>query len=93
MVSVELKGGISAVKAFLTALTNGPAKVFSLAESLGGFETLAAHPATMTHRSMSPEAREIAGIKDSLVRFSIGLEDVDDLIPALDEALNHAQLG
>ncbi|HBI18019.1 MAG TPA: O-succinylhomoserine (thiol)-lyase, partial [Brevundimonas sp.] len=61
---------------------------FTLAESLGGVESLIAHPATMTHAAMTPEQRATAGIGDGLVRLSVGLEHVEDLIgdlfPALD---------
>ena len=58
-------------------------EVFSLAESLGGIESLVAHPATMTHASMSPDARRVAGISDSLLRLSIGLEGEADLLADL----------
>jgi len=61
---------------------------FTLAESLGGVESLVAHPASMTHASMTPEARERAGITDSVVRLSIGIEDPEDLIADLDEVLS-----
>jgi cystathionine gamma-synthase len=70
-----------------------PAKIatalqtFTLAESLGGVESLIAHPASMTHAGMAPEARAIAGISDALFRLSIGLEHVDDLIADLEQAL------
>ena len=57
---------------------------FTLAESLGGVESLVAHPASMTHASMTPEARRRAGITDSVVRLSIGIEDPEDLIADLD---------
>jgi cystathionine beta-lyase len=63
-------------------------KLFSLAESLGGVESLVDHPASMTHASMSPEAREEAGISDSLVRFSVGIEDEGDLIEDLEKRLS-----
>ena len=62
-------------------------KLCSLAESLGGVETLISHPATMTHASMPPEVREQIGITDGLVRLSVGIEDVEDLIADLDAAL------
>jgi cystathionine gamma-synthase len=67
--------------------------VFTLAESLGGVESLVAHPATMTHSSMTPEARASAGIKDNLLRLSIGLEDEADLIDDLTQALAVAAKG
>jgi cystathionine gamma-lyase len=61
--------------------------VFSLAESLGGVESLAGHPATMTHAAIPKEVREKAGVVDSLIRLSVGIEDVDDLISDLEQAL------
>jgi cystathionine gamma-synthase len=60
---------------------------FTLAESLGGVESLVAHPASMTHASMTPEARQRAGITDGVIRLSIGIEDPQDLIADLAEAL------
>jgi cystathionine gamma-synthase len=63
-------------------------KVFSLAESLGGVESLIAHPATMTHASMTPEARATAGISESLVRLSVGIESAEDLVHDLTRALD-----
>ena len=74
MLSVELDGGVDAVRAFLDGL-----QCFTLAESLGGVESLIAHPATMTHAAMSPEARAAAGIGDGLLRLSVGIEHADDL--------------
>ena len=62
-------------------------KIFSLAESLGGVESLAGHPATMTHASIPPEERKKAGLKDSLIRLSVGIEDPEDLIADLEMAL------
>ena len=82
MLSVELRGGIDAVRAFAESL-----EIFTLAESLGGVESLIAHPALMTHAAMDPEARRTAGIGDGLVRLSIGLEHEDDLIADLAQAL------
>jgi len=61
--------------------------VLTLAESLGGVESLIAHPATMTHADMGKEARQAAGIKDSLLRLSVGLEHGDDLLADLGRAL------
>jgi len=84
MMSFELKGGLDAVKTVLDAVD-----LFSLAESLGGIESLIVHPASMTHAAMSPEAQATAGITGGLLRLSIGLEDADDLIKALDRALSH----
>ena len=82
MVSIELKGGIEAVKSFVRRI-----KVFSLAESLGGPASLAEHPATMSHASMPKDFREKVGIIEGLIRLSIGLENVDDLIDDLRQAL------
>jgi cystathionine beta-lyase/cystathionine gamma-synthase len=62
-------------------------KLCSLAESLGGVETLISHPATMTHASVPPETRQRIGITDGLIRISVGIEDVEDLIADLDQAL------
>jgi cystathionine gamma-synthase len=62
-------------------------ELFVLAESLGGVESLVAHPATMTHASMSPEARHAAGISDSLLRLSVGLESEADLLADLARGL------
>ena len=63
-------------------------KLFSLAESLGGVESLIGHPATMTHASIPIEERRKTGVLDSLIRLSVGIEDVDDLIEDLKIALN-----
>ncbi|MGQ4661589.1 O-succinylhomoserine (thiol)-lyase [Lysobacter sp. F6437] len=82
MLSVELEGGESAVRAFLEGL-----QCFTLAESLGGVESLVAHPATMTHAAMSAEARDAAGIGDGLLRLSVGIEHVDDLVADIAAAL------
>jgi len=65
----------------------GKTKIFALAESLGGVESLVSHPASMTHGSIPKEVREKAGLKDSLIRLSIGIEDSDDLISDIDQAL------
>ena len=82
MVSCELRGDLGNVRAFLDALS-----CFSLAESLGGVESLVAHPASMTHAAMDETARRVAGITDTLVRLSIGIEDAEDLVRDLDTAL------
>ena len=74
-----------AVRAFLDGL-----RCFTLAESLGGVESLVAHPATMTHAAMSPEARANAGIGDGLLRLSVGIEHADDLLADLSDALARA---
>ena len=83
MMSFELAGGVEAVQRFVRAV-----KVITLAESLGGVESLVAHPATMTHVDMGPEARARAGISDGLLRLSIGLEHVDDLLAGLEAGLS-----
>ena len=62
-------------------------KLFALAESLGGVESLIGHPATMTHASIPKEVREKSGVVDSLIRLSVGIEDVSDLIEDLKQAL------
>jgi cystathionine beta-lyase/cystathionine gamma-synthase len=62
-------------------------KVFSLAESLGGVESLLNHPATMTHASIPKEEREKAGVTDGLIRLSVGIEDIEDLIADLKQAI------
>jgi cystathionine gamma-synthase len=82
MLSFELDGGELAARAFTQGLAH-----ISLAESLGGVESLLAHPATMTHASMSAEARASAGITDGLLRLSIGLESADDLIDDISAGL------
>jgi cystathionine gamma-lyase/cystathionine beta-lyase len=85
MVSFELSGGMATVNAVIGGL-----RIFSLAESLGGADSLVEHPATMSHASMSPDARLTAGITDEVVRLSIGLENPEDLIEDLEGALRHA---
>ena len=82
VVSFELKEGVKAVNNFLRRI-----KIFSLAESLGGVVSLAEHPATMSHASMPKDYREKVGITDGLIRLSVGLENVDDLIEDLGQAL------
>ena len=62
-------------------------KIFSLAESLGGVESLIGHPATMTHAAIPKEEREKSGVVDALIRLSVGIEDADDLIEDLNQAL------
>ena len=85
MISFELDGGEAAVRAFVDGL-----KYFTLAESLGGVESLVAHPATMTHAAMSPEARAKAGISDGLLRLSVGIELAEDLLADLQAGLARA---
>ena len=63
-------------------------KIFTLAESLGGVESLCGHPASMTHASIPREEREKSGLSDSLIRLSVGIEDSDDLIQDLRQAIN-----
>ncbi|MBV9571026.1 MAG: cystathionine gamma-synthase [Alphaproteobacteria bacterium] len=83
IVTVVLKRDLAGTKRFLERC-----RLFTLAESLGGVESLIEHPAIMTHASVPPEKRDILGISDSLVRLSCGVEDADDLIADLDQALN-----
>jgi cystathionine gamma-synthase len=83
MLSFELTGGVEAVRQLVETLD-----AFTLAESLGGVESLIAHPATMTHAAMTPEARVVAGITDGLLRLSVGLEHEDDLIADLVQGLD-----
>jgi cystathionine gamma-synthase len=85
MLSFELRGGEDALRAFLDGL-----QCITLAESLGGVESLVAHPATMTHAAMAPEARRAAGISDTLLRLSVGIEDIADLLRHLRAALVRA---
>jgi len=82
MISVRLKGGADAARRLLTGT-----ELFSLAESLGGVESLIGHPATMTHASIPAEVRAARGVDDGLVRLSVGIEDVDDLRDDLRRAL------
>ena len=82
MISVVLKGGLSSATNFLER-TN----IFSLAESLGGVESLIEHPAIMTHASIPAEIREEIGISDGLVRLSVGIESIEDLLEDIDNAL------
>jgi cystathionine gamma-lyase len=83
IISIDLKGGFEAARKMLEAC-----QLFSLAESLGGVESLINHPAVMTHASVPPEKRREIGISDSLVRLSVGVEDVNDLINELDSVLH-----
>ena len=85
MLSLELEGGEACVRAFLDGL-----QCFTLAESLGGVESLVAHPATMTHAAMAPQARAAAGIGDGLLRLSVGIEHADDLVADITAALARA---
>jgi cystathionine gamma-synthase len=85
LISFELAGGEAAVRRLVDGL-----QCFSLAESLGGVESLVAHPATMTHAAMDNEAKQLAGITPGLLRLSIGIEHADDLIADLIAALDRA---
>jgi cystathionine gamma-synthase len=85
MLSFEIAGGTGAVRRFVETV-----ELFTLAESLGGIESLVSHSATMTHASMTAEARRAAGISDSLIRLSIGLENEADLLADLARGLDAA---
>lgn len=85
MLSIVLKGGLERTRTLLESLT-----LFSLAESLGGVESLVNHPSTMTHASIPKDRREGLGITDSLVRFSVGIEDRKDLLADLEQALERS---
>ncbi|AMV28881.1 Cystathionine beta-lyase [Gemmata sp. SH-PL17] len=85
MISLKLHGGIPAAQLFLTRT-----KLFSLAESLGGVESLVCHPTTMTHASIPKDVREARGVDDGLIRLSVGIEDVADLRADLERALTTA---
>ncbi|MFG0258360.1 MAG: trans-sulfuration enzyme family protein [Phycisphaerales bacterium JB043] len=82
MITAFLRGGLEDARRFLERV-----EIFALAESLGGVESLIEHPAIMTHASVPPEQREALGISDTLIRFSIGVEDTDDLIEDIERAL------
>ncbi|HOP20252.1 MAG TPA: PLP-dependent transferase, partial [Amphiplicatus sp.] len=82
MITVFLKGGLDAAKAMLERV-----ELFTLAESLGGVESLIEHPGIMTHASIPPERRKELGVDDALVRISVGVEDVEDLRHDLDQSL------
>ena len=86
IITLELAGGTEAVKRFVDGM-----QFFSLAESLGGVESLVAHPASMTHAAMAPEARAAAGLVDGLLRLSIGIEAEEDLRADLAAALQRAR--
>lgn len=85
MLSFEVKGGVEGGRRLMDAV-----KLATLAVSLGGVETLISHPASMTHASMGKEARLASGISDGLVRYSVGIENVEDLIADLEQALAKA---
>ena len=83
MITIFLKGGLEESRRFLEAV-----RIFALAESLGGVESLIEHPAIMTHASVPPDRRAALGISDSLIRLSVGIEDVADLLADLTQALD-----
>ena len=83
MISIVLKGGLDSATKFLEKT-----EIFSLAESLGGVESLIEHPAIMTHASIPKEVREAIGISDGLVRLSVGIESIEDLIEDIDKSLD-----
>ena len=85
MLSFDLKGGRRAGKRFVEGV-----RVARLAVSLGGLETLVQHPASMTHGPLTEAERRTSGIADGLVRVSVGLEDIDDLVEDFDAALRRA---
>lgn len=87
MVSFELVGGEAAVPQFLHGL-----RCFTLAESLGGVESLVAHPCSMTHASMTPEQQQAAGITEGLLRLSVGIEAAEDLVSDLRAALDRVEI-
>jgi cystathionine beta-lyase/cystathionine gamma-synthase len=82
MISFEVRGGLEAARAVVERT-----RLFTLAESLGGVESLIELPAAMTHASIPPEIRRASGVADGLVRISVGIEDLADLISDLDQAL------
>ncbi len=86
MIAFRLEGGVENVKAFLSGL-----KIISLAESLGGVESLICHPSTMTHAAMTIEEQTVAGISQNLLRLSVGIENVDDLIADLERCFKQCQ--
>jgi len=82
MITFYIKGGVKEATKFLQSV-----KVFCLAESLGGYESLCEHPGLMTHASVPAEQREVLGISDTLIRLSVGIEDEEDLLADIDQAL------
>ena len=85
MIAFRIKGGYTAASKFLESM-----KVFALGESLGGVESLAEHPAKMTHSSLPPEERRKLGITDDLIRLSVGVEATEDLVEDVRQALEAA---
>ncbi len=88
MISFELEGGMEAGRLLMDGV-----RLAALAVSLGGVESLIEHPASMTHASISPEDRRLSGFSDGLVRYSVGIEDVEDLIADLRQALDTVSAG
>jgi cystathionine gamma-synthase len=88
MVSFEVNGGIQEVHQVLRRV-----KIFAVAESLGGVESLISHSVSMTHVSMNPELRAKAGINERVLRLSVGIEDPEDLLADLDQALQFKALA
>lgn len=86
MVTFAIAGGLPEANALLEST-----RIFALAESLGGVESLIEHPTTMSHASMRPEQRLAAGLTDNVIRLSVGIENIDDLIEDLEQALNVAR--
>jgi len=84
MMSFGVKGGYEAGKKMMDHV-----KLALLAVSLGGIESLIQHPASMTHAKLTREAKQLAGITDELVRYSVGIEDADDIIADLEQALKY----
>jgi cystathionine beta-lyase/cystathionine gamma-synthase len=82
MITFELKGGLESGRVLMNSV-----KLCSLAESLGAVETMITHPATMTHVEVPREEREARGLTDGLVRISVGIEDVEDIVADLEQAL------
>jgi cystathionine beta-lyase/cystathionine gamma-synthase len=87
MVWFEVKGGLDAGKQLMDSI-----RLWTLAENLGSVESLVTHPVTMTHAAVEKAERERVGITDGLVRLSVGLEDAEDLIDALKEALDRVEV-
>jgi cystathionine gamma-lyase len=83
MITFYVKGGLEAARTFLESV-----EIFSLAESLGGVESLVEHPAIMTHASVPVDNRQALGIDDSLIRLSVGVEDLEDLLGDLKSAFD-----
>ena len=87
MISFYIKGGLDGAKTFFEHI-----KIFVIAESLGAVESLAESPALMTHASVPAESRKALGIDDNLIRLSVGIEEVEDLIKDLENALSKVAL-